>query len=149
MENASEEIHTNLSKMVEFSLLDRNGTEVQLVASEADPIQLFIPRDEDAIRSALVWENVTAANKTNRIWDFHAVNITKGPNVTVAIHFEVHPLTLPTAYWIIYRFEDFPSRSSTVNQTDGEKLFCPTGMSFILHSIQDLFFLLSSFRRSQ
>ena len=125
MENSSEEMHTKFSQMLELSLIDPNGTEVKINASEADPIELFIPRDAQAVKSALKWTDVSPENKTNRTNDYHRVNITKDPNVTVAMQFEVHPVNHSAAYFLIYRFNDFPSLFPMAEPNDGQELLCP------------------------
>lgn len=132
IENSSEEIHTNTSKILELSLIDPNGAEIQIKTSENDPIELFVPRDAHAIQSRLIWIDVNTSNKTNRTCDYHRVNITKDPNVTIAIHFEILPSKKSTGYAMIYRFDDFPLLIPTSDPNDGQQLLCPEGSSFCL-----------------
>lgn len=133
MGNSSfDDIHISASKILELSLIDPDGNEVEINALESDPIELFIPRDVDAIQSILKWNNVSASNKTNRTCDFHQVNITKDPNVTVAIHFEIHPSNESTGYAMVYRFADFPHLISTFGLNNRQELLCPQGQSIIL-----------------
>ena len=116
-------ISTNLSRSISFSLIDQNGTDIEFIADENDPIELIIPRDPNAISSLLDWQPVKAENRTS---SFHAINLTRDAQLTVSVHLELRPSDRRQAYWLIYRFNDPPEPSLI----DGWSLFCPHSKAF-------------------
>jgi hypothetical protein len=129
--------NTNLSTTISLSVLDQNGNNVPICTSIDHPIEFIIPRDINMIVLPMVLQNVTSMNDNdNRIFNLHFVNITQSNgNLTVSLHFEMHPLNASLAYLLIYRFDDSPQLNSLINQTDGWSLFCPLSELFSFSNI--------------
>lgn len=123
---------TNLSTSMSLSLLDQSGNDVPILASVEHPIEFIIPRDVNVVVSPMVLQNVTSLNGHNRSFNLHFVNITQNSNLTVSLHFEMHPLNTSLGYLLIYKFDGAPQLNSSINQTDGWSLFCPSGELFLL-----------------
>jgi hypothetical protein len=131
------EANTNLSTTISLSVLDQNGNDVPIRASIDHPIEFIIPRDKNIIVSPMALQNVTSMNDNhNRIFNLHFVNITQSNgNLTVSLHFEMHPLNASLGYLLIYRFDHSPQLNSTINQTDGWSLLCPLSEFFSFTNI--------------
>jgi len=129
--------NTNLSTTISLSVLDQNGNDVPIHASIDHPIEFIIPRDINMIVSPMALQNVTTMNDNhNRIFNLHFVNITQSnSNLTVSLHFEMHPLNTSLGYLLIYRFDDSPQLNSSINQTDGWSLLCPLSEFFSFSNI--------------
>jgi hypothetical protein len=129
--------NTNLSTTLSLSVLDQNGNNVPIRASIDHPFQFIIPRDINMIVSPMALQNVTTINDNhNQIFNLHFVNITQSTsNVTVSLHFEMHPLNTSLGYLLIYRFDNSPQLSSSINQTDGWSLLCPLSEFFPFSNI--------------
>jgi hypothetical protein len=129
--------NTNLSTTISLSVLDQNGNDVPIRASIDHPFQFIIPRDINMIVSPMALQNVTTMNDNhNRIFNLHFVNITQSnSNLTVSLHFEMHPLNTSLGYLLIYLFDNSPQLNSSINQTDGWSLFCPLSEFFPFSNI--------------
>ncbi len=126
--------NTNLSTTISLSVLDQSGNNVPIQASIDDPIEFIIPRDSNTIVSPMILQNVTSMNNNhNQVFNLHYVNITQSnSNLTMSLHFEMHPLNTSLGYLLIYRFDNSPQLNSSINQTDGWSLFCPLSKLFFL-----------------
>jgi len=129
--------NTNLSTTISLSVLDQNGNNVPICTSIDHPIEFIIPRDINMIVSPMVLQNVTSMNDNhNQVFNLYFVNITQSnSNLTVSLHFEMHPLNTSLGYLLIYRFDDSPQLNSSINQTDGWSLLCPLSEFFSFTNI--------------
>ncbi len=129
--------NTNLSTTISLSVLDQSGNNVPIQASIDDPIEFIIPRDSNMIVSPMILQNVTSMNDNhNQIFNLHFVNITQSnSNLTMSLHFEMHPLNTSLGYLLIYRFDNSPQLNSSINQIDGWSLFCPLSEFFFVSNI--------------
>jgi hypothetical protein len=129
--------NTNLSRSISLSVLDQNGNDVPINASVDHPIEFIIPRDMNIIVPPMTVQNVTSINNNhNQLFNLHYVNIAQSNNnLTVSLHFEMHPLNASLGYLLIYRFDNSPQLNSSINQTDGWSLFCPLSELFSFSNI--------------
>jgi len=125
--------NTNLSTSISLSVLDKTGNVIPIHASSDHPIEFIIPRDNNLIVPSMTLQNVTSiSNNHNQLFNLHYVNITQSNNnITVSLHFEMHPLNTSLGYLLIYRFDGSPKLSSSINQTDGWSLLCPSSEYFL------------------
>jgi hypothetical protein len=77
-------------------------------------------------------QNVTTMNfiAHHQLFNLHFVQISAtkwNHNRTLALILEMHPLNINLGYLLIYRFDNTPQLNSSINQTDGWSLFCPSG----------------------
>lgn len=47
-------------------------------------------------------------------------------NITMSLHFEIHPLNISLGYLFIYKFNISPHLDSSTRQIDDWFLFCPS-----------------------
>ena len=118
---------TNLSTSLSLTLTDEYGRELIV---HSNGIELTIPRDINLVLPPMALQNVTSiasAHTNNRQFNLHFINIAQpNPNISVSVHFQLRPLNVHIAYLVIYRFDDIPRLSSSLNQTDGWSLLCPS-----------------------
>ena len=124
--NSTIESNTNLSTSISLSILDQYGNEIPVQTNLSHPIEILIPRDPNLLISAMILQNVLSLNSNshNQMFNFHYVNITS--ILTVSVHFEIHPLNRNVAYLFIYKFDQSPRLNSSINQTDGWTVLCPS-----------------------
>jgi hypothetical protein len=115
--------------------MDQNGHEIPIHVSVDQPIELFIPRDPNAVASPFELQNASSMQQHNRTFNLHAVQLLRDNNLTVSVHLEMHPLNLTRAYWLIYRFDDIPQVNTSIQLLDGWSLLCPFGNFSCLDSI--------------
>jgi hypothetical protein len=127
--NSTIQANTNLSTSISVSILDQYGNEIPIQTNLSNPIEILIPRDPNLIISSMILQNVLSLNSNthNQIFNLHYVNITS--TLTVSIHFEIHPLNTNLAYLFIYKFDQSPRLNSSINQTDGWTLLCPSNLT--------------------
>jgi hypothetical protein len=120
-------VTTNLSTSLSLTVADGDGRDL-IVHSTG--IELIIPRDINLVLPPMTRQNVSSiiADRTNsRQFNLHFINITQpNPNISVSVHFQLRPLDLQLGYLVIYRFDDIPRLNSSINQTDGWSLLCPS-----------------------
>lgn len=126
--------NTNLSTLISFSLIDKNENDIPVYTTIDKPIEFIIPRDMNMIIPPMILQNLTLKNYSNEIFHFHFINIIRNNNLSLSIHFEMHPIDTNLAYIFIYKFDNIPQW----NQFDGWSLFCPSStihFSFLLNHI--------------
>ncbi|CAF3596750.1 unnamed protein product [Rotaria sp. Silwood1] len=126
--------NTNLSTSLSLTIFDRNGKEISFQTDIDHPIEFIILRDSNIIIPLMNLQNVTSMNITPhyQLFNLHYINIQQSQwnnNRTVALIFEMHPLNISLAYLLIYRFDDSPQLNSSINQTDGWTIFCPSNLT--------------------
>ena len=118
---------TNLSTSLSLTVADEGGRDL-IVHSTG--IELIIPRDINLVLPPLTLQNVSSikADRTNsRQFNLHFINITQpNLNISVSVHFQLRSLDSRLGYLVIYRFDDIPRFNSSINQTDGWSLLCPS-----------------------
>ncbi|CAF3751894.1 unnamed protein product, partial [Rotaria sp. Silwood1] len=124
--NSKSGSNQNLSRSISLSIHVHNENEISLQTTLTEPIQLIIPRDPNLIIPSMILQNVTSINNTahNQLFYFNYINITN--NLSVSIHFEVHPLNISLGYLFIYKFDQTPLLNSSINPIDRWTLFCPS-----------------------
>ena len=136
--------NTNLSTLTSLTILDRNGTEIPIQTNLSCPIEIIIPRDPNLRIPEMIIQNVTSINSTshNQLFYYHFINIKT--ILPISVHIEIHPLNVNLSYLLIYKFDKLSQLNSSMNQTDGWALFCPSSI-FISLSI-NLFYIFCVFR---
>ena len=87
-------------------------------------IGFFIPRDPNLFIPMMISQNATEKNGENLFFNYHQVHLpSKNPNLTFAIHLEVHPMAENISYFVIHQFDRQPEFQSIDNWT----VFCPAG----------------------
>ncbi|CAF4039861.1 unnamed protein product, partial [Rotaria sordida] len=128
--NSKSNSNQNFSRSISLSIFDRNENEISIQTNLIEPIQLIIPRDPNLIIPSMILQNVTSTNNNtphNQLFYLNYINITN--NITVSIHFEVHPFNISLAYLFIYKFDQTPLLNSSINLIDGWTLFCPSNLT--------------------
>ena len=112
--NDQSKSYTNFSRSFSLSLLDRDGNEIPIQTNITDSIEFLIPRDPNLIIPPMFRQNVTSlTNEKRELFHFHPINLTQNnPNLTFALHFELHPLNINLSYLLIYQFDHTPTLSS-------------------------------------
>jgi hypothetical protein len=129
--------NTNLSTSLSLTILDQNGNEIPLSTTVDQQIELIIPRDPNLVIPSMSLQNVTSMNLIahHQLFNLHFVQISPtkwNHNRTLALIIEMHPLNINLGYLLIYRFDNTPQLNSSINQTDGWSLLCPSS-EFYLH----------------
>jgi hypothetical protein len=99
-------------------------------ANENNLIEFFIPRDNNPIVPSMILENVSSIINdplmNNRQFNLYFINITQiNMNISLSIHFEMHPLNNNLGYMLIYKFDDSPQLNSSIQRIDGWTILCP------------------------
>jgi hypothetical protein len=123
-----------MSRSISINFLNTNGTTLT-VNNLSLPIKIIIPRDTSLILPSMTFENIsqqtlpTSNNKNNnRQFSLYYVNITSPTeSLTISATFEFKSDNSSLGFMIIFRFDAIPILNSSMNQTDGYKVFCPTG----------------------
>jgi hypothetical protein len=128
--DSSSQSNTNLSRSISLSILDKNGHEVSIETNNTHPIEVIISRDPSLVLPSMTLQNVTTLNSTphHQLFNLHFINITN--SLPVSVHFEIHSLNISLGYLFIYKFDSSPLLNSSINQTDGWTLFCPSSEFF-------------------
>ncbi|CAF1640035.1 unnamed protein product, partial [Adineta ricciae] len=119
--------YTNLSRSLSLSILDENGTELNINTNLTDPIEFFIPRDPQLIMPSAFLQNSTLINEQKMssspfyfyLFDLQQTN----PNLTFAIHLEIHLSITNVSYLLTYQF-DPPKPLSSLS--DHWTFLCPS-----------------------
>ena len=126
--NGRTEAIINMSRSVSLSLFDTNGTTL-VVDNLPSPITLIIPRDSNLLLPSLTFQNATGQTvattaNNNRQFSLYYVNVT-GPTeyLTLSATFEFKSENAALGFMLIFRFDAIPVLNSTLNQTDGYKVF--------------------------
>ncbi|CAF3366379.1 unnamed protein product [Rotaria sp. Silwood1] len=128
--NGRTQTNINMSRSVSLSLFDSNGTTIPL-NNLPTPIEIIIPRDPNLLLPSMTLQNVTGQTKltkenNNRQFSIYYINITSSTkSLTLSATFEFKSDNLSLGYMLIFRFDAVPILNSTMNQTDGYKIFCP------------------------
>jgi hypothetical protein len=119
----------NLSTLLSITLLDESNNEIPVRTTVQNSIEFFIPRDCNFNISPMFMQNVSSATAdpliNNRQFNLHFINISQSnPNITISIHFEMHPLNNSLGYMLIYKFDQIPQLNSSINYIDGWSMLC-------------------------
>ncbi|CAM4770288.1 unnamed protein product [Rotaria magnacalcarata] len=120
--------NTNLSTSISLSLFDLNSNEISIRTSADHSIELLIPRDPNSLIPPMTLQNVTSMSAVHP-FNLYFVNMTQlltNTNLSVSLHFEIRPLNVSLGYLFIYKFDNSPELNSSINQTDGWSLLCPS-----------------------
>jgi hypothetical protein len=137
-----------MSRSVSLSFLDSTGTTRTLINLQQQ-IEIIIPRDSSLTLPAMTLQNVTGqttstTGNNNRQFSLFYVNVT-GPSklITLSATFEFKSDNPALGFVVIYRFDAIPILNSSMNITDGYKVFCPAGKSnkYLIILILFFFFL--------
>ena len=121
-----------MSRSVSLKLLDTEGTNLR-IQNLPSPIKLIIPRDPNLLLPSMTLQNLTGqsivtSNNNNRQFSLYYVNVTsRAKNLTISATFEFKPTNAALGYMLIFRFDAIPVLNSSMNRTDGYRVFCPTG----------------------
>ncbi|CAF3373773.1 unnamed protein product [Rotaria sp. Silwood1] len=97
--------------------------------------KLIIPRDPNLSVPPMALQNIASASSSgnltnNQQFNLHFINATlPTSNISKSVHFEMLPDDQTRGYMIIYRFDTVPQLNSSINQTDGWFLFCPSNLN--------------------
>ena len=119
--------NTNVSRSISFSILDRNGNEVDIKADPSHPIEIIIPRDENLLVPPMVLQNVTSLSLVAHAQTFnlHFANLSTMAS-SFSIHLQLRPLNANLSYLLIYKFDQSPRLNSSISDIDGWSLLCPS-----------------------
>jgi hypothetical protein len=123
--------NTSLSTSISLSLFDQNNNEIPIRTNANHSIEFVIPRDSNLLLPPMTLQKVTSMNGDQPFY-LHFVNITQfltNNNLTVSLHFEIHPLNVSVGYLFIYEFDSPPEVNSLINRTDGWSLLCPSNLT--------------------
>ncbi len=116
--------NTNLSRSVSLSIFDQHGNEISIETDLDNPIEIIIPRDPNLLIPPMIFQNVTSHNQSYYYKFIDIKQTQPNENLTISIHFEIHPLDKNLSYLFIYQY-DHPLQ---LNQLDGWALFCPSNI---------------------
>ena len=130
MAGQNNQANTNLSTLLSIDFLDEIGNEIPVHTNINQTIELFIPGDINSIPPLMILQNVSllVVNSTinNQQFNLHFINITQSNNnISVSVHFEMHPLNINLGYMLIYKFDNIPQLNNLINRIDGWSLMCP------------------------
>ncbi|CAF4886443.1 unnamed protein product, partial [Rotaria socialis] len=127
--NSQSDLKTNLSRSMSLSILDQDKNEISIQTDFDNPIEIIIIRDPNFILPSMTLQNVTSydSNPHNQLFDLYFINITS--NLSISIHFEIHPLNTNLSYLFIYKFDNPPLLNSSIDQIDGWIVFCPSNLT--------------------
>jgi len=97
------------------------------------PIEMLIPRDSNLLLPSMIFENITGQNQStsannNRQFTLYYVNVTSPTqSLTLSATFEFKSNNSQLGFMVIFRFDAIPILNSSMNQTDGYRIFCPAG----------------------
>lgn len=116
-----------------MSIFDENEKEMKVRINRDHRMEFFIPRDPNLLLPEMFLQNVIEKIETNLHFNYHLVEFpSTNPNLTFALHLELHPIDAKNiSYLIIYQF-DSPPRDH-----DHASLFCPQGQLNLLSSSFD------------
>jgi len=137
-----------MSRSVSLGFLDSTGASRTLTNLQ-QLIEIIIPRDPSLTLPAMTFQNVSGQNTSssgnnNRQFSLFYVNVT-GPSalITLSASFEFKSNNPALGFAVIYRFDAIPILNSSMNMTDGGRVFCPAGKSNKYLIILILFFFFS------
>ena len=120
----------NLSRSISLSLMDQQGNAIPLRTTVDQPLEMIIPRDPSFRLPPMSLQNVTSMTNDSldhRLFNLHSMDFTPtSSSSSLALHLEVHPLSVNLSYLMIYRFDYSPILNSSFSQIDGWSLFCPS-----------------------
>jgi hypothetical protein len=112
------------------SLYGTDGTTLS-ANNLSSPIRIVIPRDSNLLLPSMTFENVTGQTvsttaNNNRQFSLFYVNVTsESPSLTLSATFELKSNNPALGYMVIFRFDAIPVLNSSMNLTDGYRVFCP------------------------
>ncbi|CAF3375209.1 unnamed protein product [Rotaria sp. Silwood1] len=125
---------TNMSRSLSVTLINNFGQEISIQTIN-NTIELIIPRDPNLSVPPMALQNIASASSSgnltnNQQFNLHFINATlPTSNISKSVHFEMLPDDQTRGYMIIYRFDTVPQLNSSINQTDGWFLFCPSNLN--------------------
>ena len=131
--NGRSQVFINMSRSVSLNLYDATGAYLPL-KNLSSPIVITIPREPNLLLPPMTLQNVTgqgtspSANSNNRQFSLFYVNVTSPTDdITLSATFEFKSDNPALGYMVIFRFDAIPVLNSTMNRTDGSRIFCPGG----------------------
>ena len=117
--------NTNASRSISFSILDRDGNEVEIQTHRDHPIEIIIPRDPNLPIPLMILQNVTSLSVIPhaQTHNLHFVNLSALTS-SFSLHLRLHPLNSNLSYLLIYKFDQAPRLNSSISDIDGWSLFC-------------------------
>ncbi|CAF0820451.1 unnamed protein product [Adineta ricciae] len=113
--------NTNLSRMFSLSIINRNGSTVNVFINGNDSFEFFILRDPNMPGPSRGLQNALLVNRRKLLFNYHSVDLIKSDtNLTYSIHLEISPLNRNLSYVLIYKFNERPQ----VEEFDGMKILC-------------------------
>ena len=132
----------NLSTLLSISFFDQENNQLSVHTTLEKPIEFFISRDVNYVIPSMFVQNVTSLTTNsvinNRQFNLHFINITQvNSNMSISVHFEMHPLNNTLAYMLIYKFDSIPQLNSSINQIDGWSILCPNSDNLLTYFIDN------------
>ena len=119
----SDQIQTNLSRMISLSILDSNGNSIDVKTSRNNPFIIFIPHDRSIQHPSMSLQNVTMMTNLS-LFNYHFLSLISKQNQS--IHLEFESLNETLSYLFVYRFDFLPIYNRSHQLIDGSFLFCST-----------------------
>lgn len=110
--------------MISLSVLDLDGHELALRATDDQPFEFFIPREPNLIMPEMAPQNAISKSSEEPFY-LDLNQFLTNTNLTVSLHFEIKPLDIDLGYLLIYKFDKEPVLNSVKHDIDGWTLFCP------------------------
>lgn len=115
--------NTNLSSLLSFDILDKDGNKIIVETNENDPFELLIPSDINWIVPEMILQNVSSLNSTE-LFHYHSIHFTQFKSISV--QFQMKSFDHNLGYLLVYKFDDLPRLTTLIKQIDGWSLFCPS-----------------------
>jgi len=117
-------LNTNFSRSISFSIFDQNQNEISVETNISNLIEIIIPRDPNIIIPPMILQNVMFHKD---LFYMKQIDIKQNNNLTISIHFEIFPLNKNLSYLFIYKFDQPPKLTESINHIDNWTLFCSSG----------------------
>jgi hypothetical protein len=134
--------NTNMSTTISLTVVDQNGLEIPIRATDDEPIEFFIPRDPNVPLPDMRLQNVTSMT-SEESFNLTLSQFMTNKNLTISIHLELRPLNTSLGYLFIYQFDRTPQLNTEKKDIDDWDLFCPKSKLFFysIYFQEKLFFV--------
>ena len=119
--NSQFQANTNMSTSISISVLDENQTVIPIRTDRNKAIEIIIPRDPNLFLPEMILQKVASKNisSENKLFYFQFIDLKQiqpNENLTISIHFQIRPLGKNLSYLFIYRFDQSPQLTNSLNK---------------------------------
>lgn len=126
--NSKVSSNTNLSRLISLSFADANDKEISVGTNSSHPFMFIVPRDSQLLVPPMALQNVIAMNSTSYQLLFHLHYVNLSSVLPISVHLEMEPMNNSLAYLLVYRFDQIPQLTDSINAIDGWTVLCPASM---------------------